>query len=72
MSKSPAPTLRGLVSALHEEMTTLRAELALQFKRIASIQAELDVLPQARKRRKTLRSFLLPPPSHNGDGPRHH
>jgi uncharacterized coiled-coil protein SlyX len=69
MTKS-AVTLEQLMSRLNEqglELTTLRAALAVQFKRIASMQAELDLLPHARKRRQALRQLLVQPPSHNGD-----
>ena len=46
---------------LHEhsiEMEALRAALDIQSKRIAQMQAELDILPQARKRRELLRALL--------------
>ena len=46
---------------------SLRAALDVQFKRIAEMQAELDVLPTARERRKVLRA-QLDPPSNNGNG----
>ena len=67
MTKSAATTLMQLVSRLHEqalEMATLRAALDVQFTRIAQIQAELDLLPHARKRRQTLRVLLAESPSH--------
>ena len=51
------------------QLTGLRAALDVQFKRIAQMQAELDGLPQARQRRKTLRE-LLTPASYNGEWPR--
>lgn len=51
------------------EMTSLRAALDTQFKRIADMQAELDVLPAARDRRKKLRSAAFPPASmQSGNG----
>ena len=68
MTKSAA-TIEQLMSRLHEhalELAAVRATIAVQFKRIAEMQAELDVLPHARKRRKTLRALLAEPPSHNG------
>jgi septal ring factor EnvC (AmiA/AmiB activator) len=49
------------------QLASLRAALDVQFKRIAQMQAELDVLPQARQRRNTLRE-LLTSASHNGNG----
>ena len=69
MTKS-AVTLEELASRFREqalEMATLRAALDIQFKRIADMQAELDVLPQARKRRELLRGLLSKPASHNGN-----
>lgn len=50
-----------------DEMAGLRADLEIQFKRIAQLQAELDVLSAARKPRQ-LRAPMWPPrPSHNGN-----
>jgi hypothetical protein len=49
------------------EVANLRAALDVQFKRIAQMQAELDVLPTARERRKSIR-LQLQPPSSNGNG----
>jgi hypothetical protein len=69
MTKSAA-MLEQIVSRLHEqalEMASLRAALDIQFKRIAEMQAELDRLPSARRRRQTLNALLAQPPSHNGD-----
>jgi hypothetical protein len=63
MTKSAA-TLEQLASRLRDqavEMATLRAAIDVQFKRIAAMQAELDVLPYVRKRRQTLLG-LLPKP----------
>jgi hypothetical protein len=51
------------------EVANLRAALDVQFKRIAQMQAELDVLPMARARRKTISGLLKPlPTNHNGNG----
>ena len=61
MTKSSVPTLKQLQAHLHEhslQMASLRAALDVQVTRIAQIQAELDVLPQARKRRQLLRALL--------------
>jgi hypothetical protein len=73
MTKSAKTTLKQLVTRLHEqglEMATLRAVLDVQFTRIAQMQAELDLLPYARRRRQTLRVLLAEPPPHKGwDGP---
>jgi hypothetical protein len=55
------------------EMSNLRSFLDTQFKRIAQLQAELDLLPTAQERRKSLR---MPAPTRrpsrngNGDSPR--
>jgi hypothetical protein len=54
--------LRALSSRIDEqraEMSSLRVRLEIQFKRIACLQAELDVLPTARKERRTQRLLLL-------------
>jgi predicted DNA-binding ribbon-helix-helix protein len=63
MAKTSAATLRQLYDRVDEharEMASLRSALAVQLKRIAAMQAELDVLPQARRRRETLRCLLAP------------
>ena len=49
------------------EVAALRSALDVQFKRIAQMQAELDVLPTARERRKSTRAEVQPP-SDNGNG----
>ena len=64
MTKSALPSLEQLDARLHEqtvEMASLRACLDIQFKRIAQMQAELDVLPQARRRRQSLLALLIQP-----------
>jgi hypothetical protein len=61
VTKFSVPTLKQLQAHLHEhslQMASLRAALDVQVTRIAQIQAELDVLPQARKRRQLLRALL--------------
>jgi hypothetical protein len=71
LSSTMLTELRQMNAVLHEhglEMASLRAALDVQFKRIAHIQAELDILPTARGRRRTVRALLQPPPSHNSDG----
>jgi len=74
MTKS-AVTLEELMSRLDEQsltLTALRASIDVQFKRIASRQAELDLLPQAaRKRRETLRHLLPQRPGRNGQNQNH-
>ena len=40
------------------QLASLRAALQVQFERMAPMQAELDVLPQARQRRNILRGLL--------------
>jgi hypothetical protein len=70
MLKSAAVTLDQVMFRLHaqaQELTTMRAILDIQFKRIAQMQAELDLLPHARRRREALRSLLTEPFPHNGD-----
>jgi len=61
VTKLPAATLKQLQARLHEhslQMATLRAALDIQLTRIAQMQAELDLLPHARKRRLLLRALL--------------
>jgi len=70
MPKSAVANLKQLESCLHDqalEISTLRAAIDIQFERIAQMQAELDLLPHARRRRQALRALLAAPPSHNGD-----
>ena len=59
--KVSVPTLKQVQAHLHEhslQMASLRAALDIQLTRIAQMQAELDALPQARKRRQVLRALL--------------
>ena len=59
--KYSVPTLKQVQAHLHEhslQMASLRAALDIQLTRIAQMQAELDALPQARKRRRLLRVLL--------------
>jgi hypothetical protein len=66
--------LRQLSDRLNEqalEMAALRAAVDVQFTRIAHMQAELDVLPVRRDRRKTIRALLHPPVASNGNGREH-
>jgi hypothetical protein len=72
MAKSAVTNLTQLVSRLHEqelEMATLRTAIDVQFKRIAQMQAELDQLPHARRRRQALGPLLAERPSRNGRNP---
>jgi cell division protein FtsB len=48
------------------QIAMLRATADVQFKRIADMQAELDVLPAARRRRHMVRALLQPSRSHHG------
>ena len=48
------------------EVANLRLALDVQFQRIAQMQAELDVLPTARERRKAIRILLQPHSNGNG------
>jgi septal ring factor EnvC (AmiA/AmiB activator) len=73
MTKSTV-MLEELVSRLHEqakELTALRAAVEVQLNRIASMQAELDRLPYARRRHQRLLDLLAQPPSRNGHTRRH-
>ena len=75
MPKSDPLTLLELQAKIHAnelEMASLRAALDVQFTRITQMQAELDVLPHARERRKTVRMLLARRPSSNGDNGRGH
>ena len=68
MAKPTAADFKQLESALHDQgrqMSTLRAAIDVQFKRIAEMQAELDLLPHARRRRLAL-GLAAPGPSRNG------
>lgn len=56
------------LQAQSEEIATIHTLLDIQFKRIAQMQAELDLLPHARRRRQTMRALPAAPPAHNGDG----
>ncbi len=70
MMKLPPLTLEQLDARLRAhalEMASLQAAFDIQTTRIAQMQAELDVLPQARKRR-LLQSKLVIQPSHTGNG----
>jgi hypothetical protein len=70
MTKSAATTLKQLVSRLHEqasEMASIRAELNVQFERIAQMQVQLDQLPETRRGRQKLRVLLAGKPSSNGN-----
>lgn len=63
--------LEELTSRVHDqarELASLRAALDIQFRRIADMQAELDLLPYARRRRQTLGALFAQVPSNNGDG----
>jgi len=46
-------------SVVEAQLATLCAALDVQFERIAQMQAELDVGPQARQRRDILRGLLV-------------
>jgi hypothetical protein len=66
-------TLDQLHAQLQEqalEVASLRAAFDVQFKRIAQLQAELDQLPVARKRRQLLQASMRNVPQ-NGDGRTH-
>ena len=59
----------SLLRAQALEMTATRAELDIQGKRIAALQAQLDVLPAMRRRRAAMGMPASPSrPSRNGNG----
>ena len=58
--------LDALLQAQALEVANLRSVLDVQFKRIAQMQAELDVLPTARERRQSIRPQLQSPSNGNG------
>ena len=65
------PTLVQLAARLDQQTTeiaSLKSELAVQFTRIAQLQAQVDVLPTARRRGEELRSSLTPIAASNGNG----
>ena len=73
MTKSPPLTLQQLATRLDEqalETATLRSALDLQFRRVAQMQAQLDALPAARKRREARAAQVLRIASQNGNGHR--
>jgi hypothetical protein len=52
-------------------VANLRTALDVQFKRIAEMQVELDMLPDARIRRSLLTAAVPQTPSYNGNGRSH-
>lgn len=60
--------LQSMLHAQALELDRLRASIDVQFTRIAQMQAELDALPHARKRREALRVLPAQGPSPNGNG----
>ena len=64
--------LKARLTGLTFEMAGVRSTLAIQFKRIADLQAELDLQPAARLRREAMRTATSPPsPRHSGNGRSH-
>jgi septal ring factor EnvC (AmiA/AmiB activator) len=63
--KSVLPTQ---LQQLDARVRELEAAFDIQEKRIAEMQAELDALPQARKRRRSLRTLLGHQLSGTGNG----
>ena len=59
--------LNAHVAGLALELAEMRTTLDIQFKRIATLQAEVDLLPAARRRRGAGRA-AAPVPAHNGNG----
>jgi len=71
MAKSIAATVKELASRVRDqalEVATLREALEVQFARIAQLQAELDALPHARRRRQSLRQAFAGNLSQAGNG----
>jgi uncharacterized small protein (DUF1192 family) len=62
--------LNAHVSGLALELAEVRTTLDIQFKRIAALQAEVDLLPAARRRRDLVRAPAPVPPG-NGNGRSH-
>ena len=63
--------LNAHVEGLALELVDVRTTLDIQFKRIAALQAEVDLLPAARRRREALRApAVVALPAHNGNGDR--
>jgi hypothetical protein len=60
-------TILKQLAALTADLTVVRATLEIQFKRMAAMQAELDLLPTARDRRRG----AMQPPARNGNGNGH-
>lgn len=65
--------LTARLAGLTFEMAGIRSVLDIQFKRIAAMQAEIDLLPVARRRRRQEMHLAtsLRPPAHNGNGRSH-
>jgi len=61
-------TLSTRIDEQRAEMASLRVKLEIQFKRIAYLQAELDVLPIARRQRRSRRLVLLSTPGPHSAG----
>ena len=60
--------MNGRLDLLTLEMSNMSVFLDTQFKRIAALQAELDLLPAARERREELRRLIPSPASSGGNG----
>ena len=64
--------MNARLAGLTFEVAGVRATLAIQFTRIAELQAELDLMPAARQRRHAMRApVAAPSPGHNGNGRSH-
>jgi len=62
--------LNAHVAGLTLELADVRTTLDIQCKRIVALQAEVDVLPAARRRRDAVRAPAPVPPD-NGNGRNH-
>ena len=62
--------LNAHVTGLALELAEVRSTLDIQFKRIAALQAEVDLLPASRRRRDAVRPPAAVPPN-NGNGRSH-
>ena len=64
---TPDPVLQA-IARLASDIAALRATQDVQFKRIAELQAEVDLLPASRSRRHLALQPPPPAPKHNGNG----
>ena len=72
MTTTADPLILKALATLTTEVASLRSALDIQFKRIAAIQAEIDLLPASRRRRHLvempLPTVATPKVGHTGNG----